>query len=140
MSVSARVKYGCLAALELATRFPGDRPVPMKRMAAAHGISSQFLVQVLQQLKAAGLVSSVRGVSGGYVLSRDPASIPLGMVVRAMKGKNVLAPERAACSGLGTALHSVWRKIAKAEDEILMNTSLADVLRVAHSGEAMYYI
>ena len=55
MRVSAKAEYGCIAMLELAANFAEPQPVRVKSIADAHGIPARFLVQILLQLKAAGL-------------------------------------------------------------------------------------
>src|SRR4029453_18506042 len=56
MTISAKVEYACVAVLELAARYESDEPVRIRDIADAHGIPSRFLVQILLQLKGAGLV------------------------------------------------------------------------------------
>src|SRR5947209_11234762 len=72
MRVSAKAEYACVAVLELAANYGDAQPVRVKTIADAHGISLRFLVQILLQLKGAGLVVSTRGASGGYHLTRPP--------------------------------------------------------------------
>ena len=64
MIVSAKTEYACIAVLELAARHGRGEPVRIRDIADAHGIPSRFLVQILLQLKTAGLVQSVRGAAG----------------------------------------------------------------------------
>ena len=77
MIVSAKTEYACIAVLELAARHSRDEPVRIREIAEAHGVPSRFLVQILLQLKSAGLVQSIRGAAGGYVLAREPEEITL---------------------------------------------------------------
>src|SRR3954471_2950188 len=77
MIVSANTEYACIAVLELAARHAQNEPVRIRDIAAAHGIPSRFLVQILLQLKSAGLVQSVRWAAGGYQLAREPDEITL---------------------------------------------------------------
>ena len=86
MNVSARTEYACLALLELALHYESSQPVRIREIAAAHGIPPQFLVQILLQLKAAGLVTSTRGAAGGYRLLREPAELSLGEVMSVIEG------------------------------------------------------
>ena len=70
MRISAKAEYACVAMLELAANYAEPQPVRIKTIAEAQGIPPYFLVQILLQLKTAGLVVSVRGASGGYQLAR----------------------------------------------------------------------
>jgi Rrf2 family protein len=63
-----------------------DEPVPATRLAGLHDVSPSYLAKQLQALSRAGLVRSVQGKAGGYVLTRDPASITLLDVVEAVEG------------------------------------------------------
>ena len=72
MFLSAKAEYASLAMLELAVQYGDPRPVRLADLADKHGIPQRFLVQILLQLKGAGLVSSVRGAAGGYQLARPP--------------------------------------------------------------------
>src|SRR5918996_1305474 len=77
VNVSAKTEYACIAVLELAARHEEGEPVRIRDIAETHGIPSRFLVQILLQLKSAGLVQSIRGAAGGYQLSREPDEISL---------------------------------------------------------------
>ncbi len=60
MRISAKAEYACIAMIELATSHGEPQPVRIKAIADNHGIPQRFLVQILLQLKGAGLVVSVR--------------------------------------------------------------------------------
>ena len=95
-------------------------PVRIREIADAHGIPSRFLVQILLQLKGAGIVQSTRGASGGYQLARDPAEITLGDVMSAVDGQSGQITSNAATQTPTTrVLHSAWQKIAAVEREML---------------------
>ena len=86
VNVSAKTEYACLAVLELATRFGSGEPVRVGHIADSHGIPARFLVQILAQLKGAGIVGSTRGVAGGYHLIRDPVDLSLADVMAVVEG------------------------------------------------------
>ncbi|HEY8505769.1 MAG TPA: Rrf2 family transcriptional regulator, partial [Gemmataceae bacterium] len=83
---SAKAEYACLAMLELAARHGDPQPTPLKSIAERHGIPERFLVQILLQLKGAGLVASTRGAAGGYQLTRPPGQITLADVIGVLDG------------------------------------------------------
>jgi DNA-binding IscR family transcriptional regulator len=83
---SAKTEYACLAVLELAAKYGSGEPVRVRTIADRQGIPSPFLVQILLQLKSAGVVESTRGSAGGYRLTRDPATLSLGEVVSMIEG------------------------------------------------------
>jgi Rrf2 family transcriptional regulator, cysteine metabolism repressor len=86
MKITARAEYASLAILELALRFNSGQ-VQAKEIADRQQIPLKFLEQILIQLRNAGLVRSVRGASGGYLLARSPEEISLKDVVEAVEGE-----------------------------------------------------
>lgn len=142
MNVSARTEYACLALLELALHYESGRPVRVREIADAHGIPPQFLVQILLQLKAAGLVSSVRGASGGYRLVREPGQLSLGEVLSVVEGPQHGAEMPSSRdTPLSRALQQTWRRAAAVQRELLDATSFADLIAaVREPDEQMFYI
>ena len=142
MKLSARTEYACIAVLELAGRYGSGEPARVRDIADAHAIPSRFLVQILLQLKAAGLVNSVRGAAGGYQLIRPPEEVTLGAVMAVMEGRAESLDLATGDSSPQTrALRGVWREAAEAQQELLESVTLADLLeRTAGSAEPMYYI
>ena len=69
MLITARAEYACLAMLELAAHHNDPRPMRLTEVTDKHGIPQRFLVQILLQMKSAGLVTTSRGAAGGY---REP--------------------------------------------------------------------
>jgi Rrf2 family protein len=141
MNVSAKVEYACIAMLDLALMHESGSPIQQRRMSERHGISAQFLVQILQQLKTAGLVTSVRGAAGGYRLTRPPESITLSDVVAAVSGEGDREPFSQRDSGVAKALRAVWQEVEEAQRSVLQHTSLASIARqIRKQDKPMYYI
>src|SRR3954468_15077541 len=82
MLFSAKAEYACVAMLELASRHSDPKPARLADIADKHGIPARFLVQILLDLKRAGLVASTRGAAGGYALARAPEEITLFDVLK----------------------------------------------------------
>lgn len=142
MNISAKTEYACIAVLELADNYGSGRPVRIREIAEANGVPSRFLVQILLQLKAAGIVGSTRGAAGGYQLLRDPAAISLAEVMAISDGQS---NEPASCVARETpgsrTLISTWQRVAQVEREMLESVSFADLLeRVRGRTDHMYYI
>ena len=137
-SVSAKIDYACQAVLALAVEYDQNRPIPMKAMAEAHKIPAQFLAQIFQQLRSAGLVTSLRGASGRYRLARSPESITLWDVVSIFETSDAAQD---SASPLTAAIHATWQDVDSARRQILESTSFADLTQqVTDSGAVMYYI
>lgn len=127
--------------LELASNIGSGEPVRIRQIAAQHDIPSRFLVQILLQLKGAGLVTSTRGAAGGYQLIKPPDEITLGDVMSVIEGpQNGTSP--ASGSPAAQALHETWRHVEQMQQSMLARVTLADLVeRIGqHSQENMYYI
>lgn len=144
MNLSAKVEYACLAVLELANRFEQGEPVRLRSISEAHGIPSPFLVQIMQQLRAAGIVESTRGSAGGYQLTRDPDQISLLMVKEVIEGTSSgsrVCSNLADSSATNRVLLDAWQRVEDAERQVLAEVTFGSLLeRVRGRGEKMYYI
>ncbi|MDR3634919.1 MAG: Rrf2 family transcriptional regulator [Isosphaeraceae bacterium] len=125
MRISAKAEYACLAMLALARGGPDDPPVRIKEISDAHAIPERYLVQILLQLKGAGLVASTRGASGGYRLARSAAAISLAEVLTAIDGPE--PPARGPLRPAVRVLASVWEHARAAERAVLDKTSIAQL-------------
>ena len=125
MKISAKAQYACLAIMALARHQPDPGPVRVRTIAAAHGIPERYLVQILLQLKGAGLVYSTRGAAGGYRLARPAETISLGEVLTAIDGPG--DPPRAALEPAAQVLATVLEHIRAAERAVLDRTSIAQL-------------
>ena len=141
MNLTAKTEYACLAMLELAQHYESDRPVQLRVITERHGIPSQFLVQIFQELKKAGLVGSVRGASGGYRLAIAPQEVSLAEVLDAVEASETPGGCAADKSPLAPALSEICEEIAAARRRYLEGISLAELLdRACASQGPMWYI
>ena len=139
MRITAKADYACVAMLELAANYQESQPVRIKTIADAHGIAVRFLVQILLQLKTAGLVTSERGTGGGYKLARPPAQISLADVINAVAREQAARPSVMSASSAVQALHSVWSEIQAQEQRSLEALTLAELGRRARECYALSY-
>jgi Rrf2 family protein len=141
MKFSAKTEYACLAVLELARAYNEGEPVRIRSIADEHGIPSRFLVQILLQLKGAGIVNSTRGAAGGYQLVRPPEEITLEEVMGVADGKEKLPNPLAAKSPTRRALLKAWRDVAISRQESLRDITFAELVqRASGEVEQMYHI
>ena len=131
MHISARGDYAVRAALGLAAAYPSI--VSASSLADEQAMPRKFLEAVLGDLRRAGLVRGQRGVDGGYVLTRPPAQIMVGDVLRAVDGPLAevrgVRPEDALYSGTAEHLQQLWVAVRAAVRNVLDEVSLADVVR-----------
>ena len=135
MRLSARVKYGVRAVVALALHYR-DVPVSLKEIALKESISYQFLEQIFPDLRRAGLIDSVRGARGGYLLARAPDAVKVGDIVRAVEGPIVpvlcLAEDGSGVEycrrSEGCLTRHVWEKLRNKINEVLDEVTVADLL------------
>lgn len=140
MKLSAKAEYACIAMVELASKYPEGQPVQVRAIAEAHGVPQRFLVLILLQLKAAGLVASSRGNTGGYQLARAPDAINLAEVIRAIdRSPQAHGNAPGAPSQVLEALHNVWHEVNQAEEKILERTTLAMMVQRAQESHSASY-
>ena len=132
MIISTKGRYGLRAMFELA-KAHGEGPQSIKSISAAQSLSEQYLEQIFHKLKAAGLVTSVRGAGGGYKLAGEPRGISVGKVLVALEGE--LSP--AECVGGGAMpcenvslciTHIIWQRIFEGFSGVVESISLQDMV------------
>lgn len=138
--LSAKTEYACLALARLAAEWGAAQPLQGRRLAAEEGIPEGFLVQILQELKRLGLVTSTRGASGGYRLARPPEELSLGEALDLLAGPPTSPCNATNPSPLGEAINAALSDAALAERERLRGVTLADLIANTTSPAEMYYI
>ena len=142
MRISAKAEYACVAMLELAANYAEPQPLPIKAIAEAQEIPQNFLVQILLQLKTAGLVVSVRGAAGGYQLARPPGAITLADVINAIDDR-AATPRSALAKGRHSpavgVLLGIWQEVQAEEQRALQRVTLADLVRRIQEDHALSY-
>ena len=126
LKVSTRGRYATRLLVYMAGQPPG-RPVRKREIAAAEGITEAYLEQLLTRLKSAGLVKSLRGNKGGFLLARDPGEVTVADVVRVMEGPVSLVDcLHEGCERMtGCAVRSVWSEANRAIEDVLSRTTIA---------------
>ena len=134
MRISSRCEYGLRAMVYLAAH-DDEHPVPLPEIAGGEGIPAPFLERILARLRESGLVKATRGVTGGYQLARDSASIVVGDVVTALEGPLSLVgcvPDDGGCARAEScASRVVWRRLDSAISGALNGITLEDLTREA---------
>lgn len=129
MKISAKAEYACLAILALARQAPDAPPLRIREISEAYGIPERYLVQILLQLKGAGLVASTRGAAGGYRMSRPPESVRLSEVLAAIDGPDSARHEGATGNRQASrVLAAVWASVRAAEQAVLDSTTIAQLV------------
>lgn len=130
LKLSTRSRYGLRAMVQLAGHF-GRAPLNLAAISEEQGISRKYLHALLTALKDDGLLRSVRGAQGGYVLTRDPAKTTVAEVVEILEG--ALAPvdcvtNHAICGrARDCKVRPLWESLRRAMMDVLEKTTLADL-------------
>jgi Rrf2 family cysteine metabolism transcriptional repressor len=129
ISITSKSPYAVLALAELG-RSAGSGPVPIGELARKRDVPVQFLEQLFAALRRAGVISSQRGVKGGYQFAREPSSVTVLEIVELLDGP------------LGRDSEGVFADAAEAARKVLAQTTIADVIEreSRDAGASMYYI
>ena len=144
LRVSTKGEYGVRIMVDLATHY-GDRPRSLTDISQAESLPLAYLEQLVKLLREAepALVVSTRGAHGGYRLSRDPADITMGEVVRVLEGP--IAPMICATEGEMTQVCNfldlcktqyLWKKVRDAVAQTLDSMTLKDLVEASQGQDA----
>jgi len=129
-----KARYGMRAMLDLAVNYGGNEPVLMRDIASRQDLPEKYLEQVLIPLRNTGLVRSVRGARGGYMLARDPSEITLLEIVEACIGDVTMVDcteDPGYCSRVDNCATSVvWKELTEAIRGSLESKTLADLVDI----------
>ena len=133
MKLSTKGKYGVRAVFEIARHY-GKGPISIKEIVERQGISISYLEQILYRLGKAGLIDSVRGPAGGYLLARKPSDLTIGDIIRTLEGpialSHCLEPgEAGECyQAEDCVARMVWTKVGAKIEEALDSITFNDLL------------
>jgi len=139
LKISTKGRYGLTIMMELA-RNMGESPTSLKSIAEKHSLSEHYLEQLIAPLRNSGLVKSIRGAYGGYVLSKPAAEITSGDVIRVLEGPISLVDFTEEDD---PAKRDLWMRIRDGIADVLDSSTLADLISFKDDGkhkDFMYYI
>ncbi|XXM73628.1 cysteine metabolism transcriptional regulator CymR [Lysinibacillus sphaericus] len=139
MKISTKGRYGLTIMIELAKRH-GEGPTSLKTIAQQHDLSEHYLEQLVAPLRNSGLVRSIRGAYGGYVLGHEPSEITAGDIIRILEGP--ISPVE-GIEDEEPAKRELWIRIRDAVKDVLDNTTIEDLASHSDDGESdayMFYI
>ncbi|MEA4999142.1 MAG: Rrf2 family transcriptional regulator [Candidatus Limiplasma sp.] len=85
MKISSRGRYALRFMIDLAQHATGEA-VTLKEVSQRQDISVKYLEQIVTLLNRGGLIRSVRGNQGGYLLTREPQAYTVGDILRVVEG------------------------------------------------------
>ncbi len=139
MKLSTKVRYGVRAMLDLAL-YQSGQPVLVKSIAEREDLSKKYLESLLAALKSAGLLRSVRGAKGGYLLARPAEEITMEMIAAALDGPLMLVDcvdNPGVCGRARDCVaRDLWREMTASMRATLRGTTLAALARKSAKREA----
>ncbi|GIO35654.1 MULTISPECIES: cysteine metabolism transcriptional regulator CymR [Paenibacillus] len=139
MKISTKGRYGLTIMMELAAKL-GEGPTSLKSIAEKNQLSEHYLEQLIAPLRNAGLVKSVRGAYGGYILSRDASEITAGDIIRVLEGP--ISPVDFTEED-DPAKRDLWLRIRDSIADVLDSTTLESLVTYEEQGAKdsyMFYI
>ena len=139
MQITTRSRYSARALLEMA-RNPRSAPLAIRTIARRQEIPGKYLESLFKQLRIAGLVRSIRGAGGGYVLARSPQEVTLWAIVTAVEEKLSVAEcvhDPSACHRSSVcATRDVWDQLERTVSSMLRSVSLANLINMHNEKQA----
>jgi len=146
VELSNKSEYAILALLELALCYPKGETLQIREIAALQNIPNRYLEQLLATLRRRGLIKSIRGAKGGYMLAREPEKITLLDALYSMEGiDQVVAAYKPTIPTIeGEVIQAVWLEATQAANSVLEEYTLKDLCDRRAQQEKqkvlMYYI
>lgn len=139
MKISTKGRYGLTIMMELAMKH-GEGPTSLKSIAEKNQLSEHYLEQLVAPLRNAGLVKSIRGAYGGYILANDPANVTAGDIIRILEGP--ISPVDFTEED-DPAKRQLWLRIRDSVAEVLDTTTLEHMITYQNEDSKdsyMFYI
>ncbi len=131
MKLSAKTRYASRI-LYCMARHGVSTPVSSSWLSTQTGITSQFIEQIMKQLRSAGITNSIRGARGGHILVKDTKDITIGNIINIMEGgielSNCLVGKESCDRCRKCAMYEVWAELNKNFSTTLDSITIADVV------------
>ena len=131
LRLSTKGRYGVRAMFEIATGYPSS-PITVKKISGKQDISVPYLEQVLNKLRRAGLIKSIKGPGGGYLLRREPGDITVGEILREFEGPVAIAscldPKKGCARVESCVAYLLWKSLGEKIEALLNTVTLKDLL------------
>ncbi len=143
VKLSTKCRYAARAMMEIGRNY-GKGPKKRKNIAELQAVSDSYLENILIVLKSAGLIETIRGARGGYVLTRAPDQITMLDIISALEGS--LAPVECLdkpeiCDRVGSCpTREVWVKLLKVQKKVLRESTVQDLLERERNMQSPDYV
>ena len=120
-----------------------SRPLQLKVIAERQDISVKYLEQLMAVLRSAGLIRSVRGSKGGYMLSKSASQVKLSDILHCLEGAvmtvECVEDSQSCARAAECAARQVWMRVQQAIEEVLQSITLQDVVNMARDAKQLDY-
>jgi Rrf2 family protein len=131
LRLSTKGQYGVRAMYEIALGYPGE-PVTIKEISDKQAVSVPYLEQILNKLRKAGLIRSIKGPGGGYLLNRGPEKISIASIVNELEGPvaitSCLNPEEGCIRVDNCVTHLLWKALGEQIEAFLETITLKNLM------------
>ena len=134
MRLNTKSRYAVMALADMAS-FSENKPISLRDISLRQSISLQYLEQIFQKLKKSNIVKSVRGINGGYILSKNPGNIKLSHVFAALnESVKTIGCEKHSnkgCNGRSSKCitHNLWDELDLHINAFFESKKLEDLVR-----------
>ncbi len=130
MKLSTKGRYGVKAMVDLAIHY-GENPISIKSISESQKISEYYLEQLFSSLRKAGLIKSIRGAGGGYILNDKPENITIHKILDVLEGPIEISTclDNSSCNNVECcATRVVWKKIKDSIDDVTKAITLQEIV------------
>lgn len=148
MQISTKSRYGLRALVDLAV-YSNHSHISLKVIAERQDISANYLEGIFSTLRKAGLIKSIKGTQGGYILGDTPANITLGAILRTLEGDLSIIDKTTSDDLVQDDIDQliqkvVWKKINQSINTLVDSITLEDLMndynRLRNGTFSMFYI
>ena len=129
MKISAKTDYACRALLELSLHWPNQVPLRVNEIAQRQNILMKFLIHILISLKQVGLVQSLRGNKGGYILAKAPQDITMAELVAHFAERRIQRSMVAKKFKKSDVMETIWVEIDNNVYSIMNKINFEEICR-----------
>ena len=148
MKVSTKGRYGLRAMMDLAASQGEGKPVFLSDIARRQDISEKYLEHIFSALRAAGLVTTVRGRKGGFLLAKPPSEITASSIITSLEGPCVLvdcvSKPKTCKKSEDCVARDIWSLLGSKIEEVLSGFTLEQLKDMqeekSDKDNSMYYI
>jgi Rrf2 family protein len=131
LRLSTKGQYGVRAMYEIARGYP-ETPVTIKEISEKQNVSVAYLEQILNKLRKAGLIRSIKGPGGGYILNRGPENISIASILNELDGPvaltSCLDPEEGCVRVDSCVTHLLWKALGEQVEAFLKTITLKNLI------------